>query len=52
MSNLQSAIDFAHQNHDRFLKDLEELIAIPSISTSTEYNADVQRAAEFLAARL
>ncbi|HEY6074950.1 MAG TPA: dipeptidase [Anaerolineales bacterium] len=52
MSNVQSAIDYAHKNHDRFLKDLEELIAIPSISTSSEYKAEVQRAADYLAARL
>ncbi len=48
----QNALDYAHQNNGRFLDELKEFLAIPSISTSPENNADVQRAAEWVAAQL
>lgn len=52
MSDLQKALDFAHQNNERFLGELKELVAIPSVSTSPEHKEDVARAAEWLAGQL
>ncbi len=52
MSDLQKALDYAHQNNDRFLNELKEIVAIPSVSTSPEHKADVARAAEWLSAKL
>lgn len=43
MENLKSYID---TNKDRFISELFELIRIPSISSSTEHKADMQRCAE------
>lgn len=37
-------------HHDRFLEELMELLRIPSVSTLSEYQPHVRRAAEFLAA--
>lgn len=48
----QNALDYARQNNGRFLDELKEFLAIPSISTSPENNADVQRAADWVAAQL
>ena len=52
MSNLQNALGYAHQNQDRFLNQLVEVLKIPSISTDAEYNKDVLRAAEWMANHL
>ncbi len=52
MSDLQKALDFAHQNNERFLGELKELVAIPSVSTSPEHKEDVACAAEWLAGQL
>jgi len=53
MSNpRQQAIAFAQENRARFLDDLKALCAIPSISTSSEYKAEVRRAAEWIAAHM
>jgi acetylornithine deacetylase/succinyl-diaminopimelate desuccinylase-like protein len=46
------AVEYARQNKDRFLSELKELVAIPSISTGIEYKPEVQRAAEWVAAQL
>ena len=43
MSNLQKALDYAHQNRNRFLEDLVEVLKIPSISTDSVYDHDVRR---------
>ncbi len=50
--SLELALRYARENRGRFLDELKELVAIPSISTGAEYKADVQRAAEWVAARL
>src|SRR5215470_8393315 len=47
-----AAVDFARQNQQRFLNELKDLLRIPSISTSPEHKADVQRAADYVAAEL
>ena len=52
MNNLQKALEYAHQNRERFLNELIEILKIPSISTDTEYDSEVLRAAEWMANRL
>jgi acetylornithine deacetylase/succinyl-diaminopimelate desuccinylase-like protein len=50
---MSSATDiFVRENESRFLEELKELLRIPSISTLPDHNADVKRAAEFVAAKL
>lgn len=39
-------------NQERFLDELKNLIAIPSVSTLPEHDADVRRAADFLVGQL
>ena len=46
------AVAYARQNHPRFLKELKDLLRIPSISTLPENKGDCRRAAETLAAEL
>ncbi|HQU35009.1 MAG TPA: dipeptidase [Anaerolineales bacterium] len=48
----QSALEYAHQNNERFIEELKQFLAIPSISTSPEHNADTLRCAEWTAAQL
>ena len=43
---------YLQENQDRFLKELLEFLSIPSISSLTEHRADVEKAAEWVAARL
>ena len=52
MPDSQNAIEYVRLNRERFLKELKELVAIPSISTLDENKSDVQRAAEWVAAQL
>lgn len=52
MSNLQKALEYAHQNRERFVNELIEVLEIPSISTDAEYNHEVLRAAEWMANHL
>lgn len=51
MSN-SSVAAYVEANSARFLDELKSLVAIPSISTLSENNADVRRAAQFLADHL
>lgn len=46
------ALEYAHQNKDSFLDQLKEILAIPSISTLDENQSDMQRGAEWVAAKL
>ena len=48
----QSALEYAGQNCERFLADLKELVAIPSVSMQVEHKDDMLRAAEWLAEHL
>jgi acetylornithine deacetylase/succinyl-diaminopimelate desuccinylase-like protein len=48
----QKALDYAEKNRERFLADLKEIVAIPSVSMQDEHKDDILRAAEWLAARL
>src|SRR5579884_1978188 len=47
-----SPLSYAHENHDRFLNELIELVSIPSVSTLPEHRPDMQRAARWLVDRL
>jgi len=49
---LNEALEYAHQNHERFLTELKEVLTIPSISTDPDHKADMQHAAEWMAAQL
>lgn len=48
----QTALDYAHQNSEPFLKFLQDLVKIPSVSTSADHVKDIKATAEFLADRL
>jgi acetylornithine deacetylase/succinyl-diaminopimelate desuccinylase-like protein len=52
MTDLQQALDYVRQNREHFLDDLVEVLKIPSISTDAQFNDDVRRAAEWMAAYL
>jgi len=52
MTPLNQAIEYAKSNHARYLSELKELCAIPSISTLPAHKADMQRAAEWFANQL
>ena len=43
-----SAVAYARQNQPRFLKELKDLLRIPSVSTLPENKGDCRRAAEFI----
>ncbi len=47
-----SVHDYVTANRERFLDELKELVAIPSISTLSEHKQDVRRAAEYLVTQL
>ncbi len=47
-----STIDYARKNRDRFLGELKEFVSIPSVSMQDQHKPDMQRAAEWLSARL
>ena len=49
---LEQALQYAGQNREQFLNELKDFLAIPSISTDPEHNADMQKAAEWAAAQL
>ena len=49
---MSEVIRFVEENHERYLAELKELVAIPSISTQAEHKAEVQRCAEWLRAHL
>ena len=40
----RKALKFAQDNRSRFLDELKELVAIPSISADSAYKPDIQRA--------
>jgi acetylornithine deacetylase/succinyl-diaminopimelate desuccinylase-like protein len=49
---LKEALEYAHQNHERFLTELKEILTIPSISTDPQNKPDMQHAAEWMAGQL
>ena len=46
------AVSYARENQQRFLNELKDLLRIPSVSTLEEHKADVNKAADFVAADL
>ncbi len=48
----QAALDYARQHERDFEKNLQEFVAIPSISTSPEHKPQMQQAADWVANRL
>jgi acetylornithine deacetylase/succinyl-diaminopimelate desuccinylase-like protein len=46
---MASAVQFAHENKQRFLNELKDLLRIPSVSTLDEHKTDIQKAAQFVA---
>lgn len=52
MSNLDSAIVYAKEHRGEFLEDLISYLRIPSVSTLSEHEPDIQRAAKWTADQL
>ena len=52
MTESTKAIAYARNNHERYLAELKEFLAIPSVSTLSEHKPDMQRAAEWIAKQL
>jgi acetylornithine deacetylase/succinyl-diaminopimelate desuccinylase-like protein len=52
MSESTNAIAYARTHRERFVSELKDLLAIPSISTLSEHKADMQRAAEWVTRQL
>ena len=52
MADVQKALEYVRANRERFVAEMKEFLTIPSISTLDENKADVQRAAEWVAAQL
>jgi acetylornithine deacetylase/succinyl-diaminopimelate desuccinylase-like protein len=48
----ETALQYAHDNIASFLSAYKEILAIPSISTDQVHEADIRRAAEWMAAQL
>lgn len=49
---MNQVLQFVEQNKDRYLSELKELIAIPSISTNPENKIDVERCAQWISNHL
>ena len=49
---LNQALEYAKQNRERFLTELNEVLTIPSISTDPAHKADMQFAAEWMSSQL
>lgn len=47
-----AALKYVQTNRGRFLEELEDFLLIPSVSTSPEHQADIRRAAEWVAEKL
>ena len=52
MSDFQRALEYAKNNKDAALEDLEAILRIASISTLPEHEADITHAAEWLSGKL
>ncbi|MEE9495099.1 MAG: hypothetical protein V3V39_01130, partial [Desulfobacterales bacterium] len=44
--------NYLKANQDRYLKELLEFLSIPSVSSLKEHKEDVQKAADWVAARM
>lgn len=45
---MQTAIDYANKHFQTFVEQLEDFLRIPSISTDSEYDGDIARAAQWV----
>lgn len=45
---MENILSFLESNHERYLSELKELLAIPSVSSQAERKPEMQRAAEWL----
>ena len=46
---MQSLLSFIEANQDRYLTELKELLAIPSVSTDPAHDGDIRACADWLA---
>ena len=49
---MEQVLNFVERNRERFLDELRELIAIPSVSTNPENKNDIERCARWIAGHL
>src|SRR5436853_795405 len=49
MDNIESVVDFINVQRDRYVDELKQYLAIPSISALPQHQGDVRRAAEWTA---
>ena len=49
---MNDVIDFIHTNRDRYVEELKQFLAIPSISALPEHRDDVRKCAEWTAAEM
>jgi acetylornithine deacetylase/succinyl-diaminopimelate desuccinylase-like protein len=49
---MNDVIDFIYTNRDRYVEELKQFLAIPSISAMPEHQGDVRRCAEWAAAEM
>ncbi len=46
---MESILTFIETNKDRYLRELKDFLAIPSVSSQSDHNADTRRCAEWVA---
>ena len=51
MTNVEQAVQYAHDHQKDFMQEYQELLRIPSVSTLPEHKPDMRRAAEWIAER-
>ncbi|HTY35570.1 MAG TPA: dipeptidase [Bacteroidota bacterium] len=49
---MQQFLDYIDANRERYLAELKELLAIPSVSSQTDHAADMNRCADWIAAHM
>ncbi|MGH9805151.1 MAG: M20/M25/M40 family metallo-hydrolase, partial [Candidatus Acidiferrales bacterium] len=49
---MQKVTDYIQQNYERYLQELREFCAIPSVSTRSEHKKDILRCAEWVAGQM
>jgi acetylornithine deacetylase/succinyl-diaminopimelate desuccinylase-like protein len=49
---MQNVVTFIRENHERYIQELRQFCAIPSVSTRSEHKQDVKRCAQWLADQL
>lgn len=49
---MQQILSYIDSNKDRYLSELKEFIAIPSVSSQSQHNADMQRCAEWVSSQM